>query len=93
MQSPYAVRAIGSRLQPAAQLVVAAIIHGFQVDLEEVQPRPQVFERLGRSVPVGDKPGHQSRCLGFAEHRNRKSSVERMSRNACEVTQFWQYPQ
>ena len=43
---------IEDRLQPPAQLVIAAVVETLEIDFVEIHPRSQVLERRGVAFPL-----------------------------------------
>ena len=52
---------VEDRLQPAAELAVVAVVEALEIDLVEIDLRPQVFEDLRRAVAVRHEAGHEAR--------------------------------
>ena len=47
--------------EPAAELAVVAVVEALEIDLVEIDPRPQVLEHLRRAVAVRDEAGRPAR--------------------------------
>ena len=58
---------VEDRLEPAAELAIAAIVEALEVDLVEIDVRPEVLEHLRRAVAVRHEPGHQARRARLLE--------------------------
>ena len=52
---------VEDRLEAAAELAVVAIVEALEIDLVEVDPRPQVLEHLRRAVAVRHVAGRRGR--------------------------------
>ena len=57
-------------VQGAAEIAIRTIAEPLQVDLVERHPGPQVFEHLGRGVPVRDVGADEAGCLCLLEDRD-----------------------
>ena len=62
---------VEDRLEPSAELAIVAIVEALEIDLVEIDPRPQVFEDLRRAVAVRHEAGDEARGFGLLEHRDR----------------------
>ena len=52
---------VEDRLEAAAELAVVAIVEALEIDLVEIDPRPQVLEHLRRAVAVRHEAGRRGR--------------------------------
>src|SRR5207249_11999369 len=59
---------IEDRREPASELAVMAIVEALEIDLVEIDPRPQVFEYLRRPVAVRHVAGREAGRLRFLEY-------------------------
>src|SRR5262249_51556423 len=62
---------VENRLEPAPQLTVVAIVETLEIDLVEIDPRPDVLEHLWRAVSVRDVTSDQTSGLGLFEDGDR----------------------
>ena len=62
---------VEDRLQPPAELTVVPVVEALEIDLVEIDPRPQILEHCRRAVAVRHEAGRQSRRLRFLEHGHR----------------------
>src|SRR5436190_130471 len=62
---------VENRLEPATELTVVAIVEALEIDLIEIDPRPDVLEHLWRAVSVRDVTRDQAGGLGLFEDGDR----------------------
>src|SRR6202008_544883 len=65
---------IEDRLQASAQGPIVAIIEALEIDFVEIKPGAEVFEHLGSSIPIRNKPGDQAGGPGFLHDGDRPLS-------------------